>query len=255
MSRQHKASHRNPKNRLVEESSVTGIAVIRRLAAPTFVIAGVSMAASSPPLFWYGVTLAYFGLAVGLAECIWDPYFVNARYQRQVLAIGTVLFVFVIFTIGMVGRRSQIEFSYLVNGTRLGLIVSNNSTGDDYRNLDLTIIPEPENGDSVIGSFQELTPGTPCSVISSAYQITGYPTLVMATPTGYASYPSAIRLRCESLPHRDIAEFEIQLVKRIVRNGQNAVVPVMPTGNPEFKIRFTGKFRNIDIGGRFDRER
>lgn len=205
--------------------------------------------------FWPSVCAFYAGLGVLALDLFAErigPYLKG-------LVVTSLIITASLFTREVVLHNTPFDLSYTVNGTNLDLIVSNNSPADDYRDIDLTIIPVPGGHNqipsAVIGSFRELTAGTPCSVISSPYQLTEYPTFVMATPHGYAIYQSAERLRCELLPHRDMLEFEVQLVRRVLIAGQNAVVPVTPTADPEFKISFTGKFRDISAAGQFQRER
>jgi hypothetical protein len=115
-----------------------------------------------------GLVIVYFGFCLCVAECVWEPALLSKPYQVQIVLIGIVFSLMIVFTIVVVGMSSRLTlYSFAMRKgtyadganiegiewnahfTDLRIIITN-PVDEEYRSLNVIITPDTFTNKAVV---------------------------------------------------------------------------------------------------------
>ena len=153
---------------------------------------------------------------------------------------------------GVVSHRDPISFGYLVENGRLDVKINNDSTEDDYKDIDLTVIPD-DHSDAFIGDVRPLNNIEGCALVSGnpdPDEFGGHDKLMFWRTPDHKShfYLDRFRIHCRDLPPMSHQSYTIQLISN--KTPPEFPMPQLTTPQraPEISGQFTGRFRIFKVG-------
>jgi len=169
-------------------------------------------------MFWPSVYAIYLGLLL----LIWDLWYEEFNGYLRAL-IATALFSLAIaFTVIVVMRKAPVFADYQIgNGVYVVFVLRDESMNDDYRNVDLTIWPDGDNGLLYVDELKQ-TNGFPAQIVNSSPDHINPKrpncppegALVYYTGKGYVILQNTVRIRAEVLPKGGYIEITAALTKK-----------------------------------------
>jgi hypothetical protein len=148
-------------------------------------------------LFYPSVICFYVGVAILIADFLLlerQPVIVNWIVSSLLVGVAIVFWHYV------VAHPNPISFGYIVDGGRLDVKIGNDSSTDDYKDVDLTIFPD-DRDKVFVGEVKQINLISGCSLISDIPDqlAPGERTLIWANPNPTLHYSFAsnqIRISC-----------------------------------------------------------
>jgi len=199
-------------------------------------------------LFGWAVVICYCGVVILCIDLVRE----RIENYKKLFVLLAILAGVAAFTKCVVLHKSPADFIFGNSNGRLELTIRNISNTDDYKDFDVTIVPDPDLS-IAIGSVSFLNAPSSCSPISNLPDQLGpkeHAILFRDSPGHWLTFPGDFRIRCSDLPRMSHVKIEMQLVQGIPMSG---IVPhpVYPRMAPSYTARFTGKYRVIEINSTF----
>jgi hypothetical protein len=213
-------------------------------------------------MFWPSVCAIYLGLLLLIGDLCLERFNIYLRAFIGLTFVGIA----VLFSIFIVSRKHPVFVDYQTQENRVLFVVRNDSSEDDYKNVDLTIWPDGDDGRIEVLDVRQSNAYPTARIVSSLPDHVnpkreGYPpesATVIATGNGtsYLFLPNNIHLYCDLLPRHTYVELTASLG---TMSKEKTVPPKLPINlsvnvtNALIDGTFMGHYREVRLHARVNK--
>lgn len=191
--------------------------------------------------------LSVAAIYLGLCLLVIDALYEKLALPIKTIFVSAIFAIAALFTFVVVMHKNPMQYEYKIYANGIELDIRNESTVDDYNDLDMVIAPSQLRSGVFVDKPRFLESYPACSIVTDVGTIRNGHASIITSPDGVSvvDYPDIVRIRCAQFPKESSIRVLVNTVTQSP-DGKN-IVNISPKGVPSIQGQFVGKFRTIDV--------